>query len=69
MEIKNNISILDGTLRLFVGIIIATIGGVFSSILGVLAVIPIVSSLAGFCPVYSIMGISTATNTKDFSSH
>ena len=57
---KGNISFLDGILRIFGGIVFAGVFGAFGYWIAVLALIPIVTGLAGHCPLYSALGISTA---------
>lgn len=57
---------MDRTIRIIVAAVIALlcftgqITGTAAIILGVIAVIFIVTSLISFCPLYAILGISTA---------
>ena len=69
---KGNLSILDGTLRLFAGIIIGAIAGVLSYWIGAWAIlfVPFIillmaTSMAGNCPLYDMLGICTAEEKPD----
>lgn len=63
---KKNMGNMDRTIRIIVTAVIALlcftgqITGTAAIILGVIAVIFIVTSLISFCPLYAILGISTA---------
>ena len=66
--VKQNIGRLDRTLRFIIGVALIPIGlfavgGWQGNLIGVLvttfALLPLVTSLTGFCPVYIPFGIST----------
>jgi hypothetical protein len=64
---KGNMSILDGVLRLFAGILLGAIAGVLSYWIGAWAIIFVPFSLillatamSGDCPLYHVLGICTA---------
>lgn len=62
---KKNIGNTDRILRMILSIVIAGIGYYYKSWWGLLAVIPLITSFAGFCPLYRLLGINTcATETK-----
>jgi hypothetical protein len=62
---KNNISSMDRIIRTVVAVIIGVliftnvVGGTFAIILGVVAVIFLVTALIGFCPLYTLFKFST----------
>lgn len=62
---KANMGGLDRGLRIIVAIIIAglmitgAISGTWAIILGIVAVVMLLTSLVGFCPSYTLFGIST----------
>ena len=56
---KKNIGTIDKTFRIIVGIIILILGIVYSSWLGLIGLLPIVTALTGSCPAYLPFGIST----------
>lgn len=62
---KNNMSSADRVVRaiiaVVVGVLIFTkvITGALAIILGLLAVVFLVTSLIGFCPLYTLLGFST----------
>jgi hypothetical protein len=58
--LKNNVGKIDRIIRIVVGIIL--VGNVYYALqhpIGWLGVILIVTGIAGKCPLYSILGIST----------
>lgn len=61
----NNMGVLDRVLRVIIAIVIAVlyyygqISGLAAIILGLIAVIFIVTGCIGYCPVYHLLGIST----------
>ena len=65
MKIKQNMGIADRILRVVLAIVIAVLyfTGNLSSlaaiILGIIALIFVVTSVVGFCPLYTLFGIST----------
>lgn len=62
---KKNMGMLDRIIRLVVVVIIAAlyytgqISGVAATILGIVAVVFLVTALLGWCPIYLPFGIST----------
>jgi len=65
MKLKKNMGTLDRIIRLVIAAVIAvlyftgTLSGPAAIVLGILAVIFIVTSLVSFCPLYVLLGIST----------
>ena len=70
---KKNMSSADRVIRLLVAIVIAIlyftniIVGTLGIVLLVLAAVLVLTSLAGFCPLYGLLGINT--NKKMTQSH
>jgi len=66
---KKNMGSIDKIIRLSAAVLIAilyftnVISGTWAIILGVLALIFLVTSLVGVCPLYKLFGISTRKNT------
>lgn len=62
---KNNESSLDRILRVVIAAVIAVIyftgilTGAWAIVLGIIAVILLVTGLIGFCPLYKLLGLST----------
>ena len=62
---KKNMGQTDRIIRIIAAIIIAVlyfahvITGTLAIVLGVIAVIFLVTSLIGFCPLYTLLGVST----------
>lgn len=65
MKIKQNMGTLDRVIRLMLVAVVAVLyftgnlTGLAAIILGILAVIFVITSLIGFCPLYLPFGLST----------
>ncbi|NGP89862.1 DUF2892 domain-containing protein [Aliifodinibius halophilus] len=57
---KENVGTLDKIIRIPLGIIMIVAGIYLSSFWGLLGIIPLISGVSGFCPLYSVFDISTA---------
>lgn len=62
---KKNMGAVDRSIRTILAIVVAvlyftgTITGMAAIILGVIAIIFLVTSFVSFCPLYTVLGIST----------
>lgn len=62
---KKNMSTLDRIIRLSLVVLVAIlyftnmISGTWAIILGIVSLVFLLTSLVGFCPLYTIFGIST----------
>jgi hypothetical protein len=56
---KKNIGSIDKSLRILLGLAIIIIGIFYESWLGLVGIIPILTAFIGFCPLYSLIGVST----------
>ncbi len=67
---KQNMGGLDKTIRIAIAIVIAilyftnTISGTLAIILGIFALVFVLTSFVGFCPLYKPFGINTSKNKK-----
>ncbi len=63
---KKNVGTVDKILRVLVGVVLLlliafkALNGVAAIILGIIAVILILTSIAGFCPLYAACRLSTS---------
>lgn len=63
---KKNMGAADRSIRTIVAIVVAVlyftgnISGMAAIILGIIAIIFLVTSFVAFCPLYTLLGISTA---------
>lgn len=70
LEMKKNMGTLDRVIRTIIAAVIIVlyltgqIGGTAAIVLGIIAVIFLLTSLIGFCPVYVPLGISTRREGK-----
>ncbi|MGK7370550.1 MAG: YgaP family membrane protein [Candidatus Halalkalibacterium sp. M3_1C_030] len=56
---RHNAGRIDRSLRFLISLIIIAAGIYYQSLWGIVGIIPLVSGVTGFCPLYSIFGIST----------
>lgn len=56
---KKNVGQVDKFARILFGLGIGALGYFFNSWLGLLGIVPIAMAFIGFCPLYSLFGIST----------
>ena len=56
---NKNVGSIDKTIRLIVGVLIIVAGFLNDSFLGAIGLIPIITALIGWCPLYPIFKIST----------
>ncbi len=54
-----NIGKTDRIIRASAGVVIILFGFIIQSWWGAIGVVPLLTSLLGFCPLYTILGIST----------
>ncbi len=65
MKFKQNMGTLDRTIRLLLAAVVAVLyltgnlTGMAAIILGILAVIFVITSVIGFCPLYVPLGLNT----------
>ena len=65
MKFKQNMGALDRTIRLLLAAVVAVLyltgnlTGLAAIILGILAVIFVITSVIGFCPLYVPLGLNT----------
>jgi hypothetical protein len=56
-----NVGRTDRIIRIILGLAIALLGVVFDSWWGLLGIIPLVTGLFSFCPVYFLLKINTSS--------
>ena len=56
---KMNVGSSERMLRVIAGIIIIGVGVYYQSWWGVIGVVPLLTGLFRFCPLYSILGVNT----------
>jgi hypothetical protein len=54
-----NVGKIDKSIRLIIGVVIAVLGLYYQSWWGLLAIIPILTAIFGFCPLYILFKINT----------
>jgi hypothetical protein len=58
---KCNVGRTDKVARMILAVVIGALGIYFKSWWGLLGVLPLVTGLISFCPVYTILGLNTCT--------
>jgi hypothetical protein len=58
---KCNVGNTDKAIRLFLALVIGAVGFYFKSWWGLVAIVPLVTGLISFCPLYTILGLSTCS--------
>ena len=56
---KTNVGNADKIVRIALALIIAAVGVYFKSWWGLVAIVPLVTGLISFCPIYKIFGVNT----------
>jgi hypothetical protein len=64
---KCNVGKTDRGIRLFLAVLVAMAGLYYGNWWGLLAILPLVTSYLGFCPVYKLFGISTCSTRANVS--
>ncbi|MFA6023064.1 MAG: DUF2892 domain-containing protein [Candidatus Pacearchaeota archaeon] len=59
MELKQNVGIIDKIIRIILGVLILSLGIIYNNWWGLVGLIPLATGLAGWCPIYSFLKIST----------
>lgn len=68
---KINMGKIDRILRFLLGVLVIylyftnQISGLWAIVLGIFAIIFIITSFVGFCPVYTLLGIRTNKKEKE----
>jgi hypothetical protein len=59
MAALRNVGLADRIIRTAIGIAVVAVGIAYHSWWGLVAVVPLATAAVGFCPLYSLLGIST----------
>lgn len=54
-----NVGRLDKVIRIGAGVAILALGLVFKSYWGLVGLVPLITGVSGFCPAYTLIGVST----------
>ncbi|MEO0270757.1 MAG: DUF2892 domain-containing protein [candidate division WOR-3 bacterium] len=61
---KKNVCGIDKTIRIILGIVIILLGLIFKTLWGLIGIIPLITGLIGFCPLYILFRIDTCKLKK-----
>ncbi len=59
LDMNNNVGSADKIIRIIIGLVIGGLGIYFQSWWGLIGLIPILTAIFGFCPLYSIIKVNT----------
>ena len=65
MKLDKNMGTLDRAIRIVIAVVIAVLyftgnlSGLTATVLGIFAILFIITSFVGFCPLYTVIGLST----------
>ena len=65
MKLDKNMGTLDRAIRIVIAVVIAVLyfngnlSGLTAIVLGIFSIIFIITSFVGFCPLYTVIGLST----------
>lgn len=62
---KNNVGSIDKYLRIAAGIAIIAWGVMAENWLGAIGVVPLLTGSINFCPLYSVLGLSTQKSSAE----
>ncbi len=63
---KSNSGTIDRSLRVIAGIVLVTLAATGTvGVWGWIGVVPLVTGLVGYCPIYGIFGMSTCSMKKE----
>lgn len=71
---KKNVGVADMVVRILLGVVLLYIGfmdnplmsdGLPKTIVGVFGFVPLLTGLVRFCPLYSLIGVSTCPTARD----
>ncbi len=61
---KKNVGKVDMIIRVILGIVIASVGIVYQSWWGLVAIVPLLTAFINFCPLYTIIGCNTCSSNE-----
>ncbi|MDP4266689.1 MAG: DUF2892 domain-containing protein [Bacteroidota bacterium] len=61
---KTNIGAKDKTLRILFGILIVGVGVFYNNWWGLVGLIPIITAVIGWCPLYALLGINSLSKEE-----
>ncbi len=64
---KTNVGSYDGAVRFVLGCFILGLGAHYSSWYGLLGLIPVITSIGGFCPLYAVLHVDTTFTDRTHS--
>ncbi|MGO9412554.1 MAG: DUF2892 domain-containing protein [Spirochaetia bacterium] len=59
MSALRNVGLADRIIRTVIGVAVIAVGVAYHSWWGLVAAVPLLTAAVGFCPLYSLLGIST----------
>ena len=61
---KVNVGSTERTIRIVAGVVIIALGVYYQSLWGVIGLVPLMTGLFRFCPLYTILGITSCKRER-----
>jgi hypothetical protein len=56
---KKNMGQKDRAVRAILGVVMLVYGIVFQNLVGIVGLIPLVTAIIGYCPLYEVLGVTS----------
>lgn len=56
---QKNMGQKDRAVRAFIGVILLMYGIIFQNLIGAVGLIPLVTAIIGYCPLYEVLGVTS----------
>jgi hypothetical protein len=56
---KKNMGQKDRAVRAILGVVMLVYGVIFQNLVGVVGLIPLVTAIIGYCPLYEVLGVTS----------
>ena len=66
---STNVGTFDKILRIVIGLVALAAGYYFGNWWGLLGLVPLLTALTGWCPAYTILGVSTCSLKEKTASN
>ncbi len=66
---RANVGKVDKTFRIIVGLVVLGAGYYFGSWWGLVGLVPLLTALTGWCPAYTVFGVSTCSMKEKTASN
>ncbi|MEW6412677.1 MAG: DUF2892 domain-containing protein [Candidatus Zixiibacteriota bacterium] len=65
---RTNMGKTDRTIRIIIGIVVLALGYYFGTWWGLVGLVPLLTAFSGWCPAYTLIGVSTCSAKEKTAS-